>query len=162
LPLEGGSLTTKTRSYTVWCTATGAQAPCLELDETQRLDSTHTVTARAFYDGFGRLAETRSPAPNGQDVVVHYFYDASGREVFQSVPYYVAAYTGMSGSSAFASPDSAQVGTTHSYITHRDTRVVDPYSNRVKTTTSVVCSAPGTSDTACYLQTLTLDPLNHE
>ena len=59
LPGEGVGLTTTGTTYTVWCSPTGAQAPCVEIDETQRLDGSNTVTQRSFYDALGRLVETR-------------------------------------------------------------------------------------------------------
>ena len=46
---------TKQWGYTVWCAALGAQTPCIELDQTQRLDSSTTVLTRSFYDGLGHL-----------------------------------------------------------------------------------------------------------
>jgi hypothetical protein len=52
----------------VWCSGTAAQAPCMEVDRTQRVSGTAPATSRAFYDGLGRLVETRSPGPAGQDV----------------------------------------------------------------------------------------------
>jgi YD repeat-containing protein len=76
---RGASQATQTTSYTVWCGGTAAQAPCTEVDRTQRLNSTTTTTSRAFYDGLGHLVETRSPAPGGQDVVRYSFYDVSQR-----------------------------------------------------------------------------------
>lgn len=71
LPGETAGDTTTSWTYTTWCNATGAQNPCLELDQTQRVDATHTRTTRAFYDGAGRLVETRAPGPGGQDVIVY-------------------------------------------------------------------------------------------
>jgi len=66
----GASQATLSTSYTVWCTGVaGGEAPCVEVDKTQRLNSTTTATSRAFYDGFGHLVETRSPAPGSKDVV---------------------------------------------------------------------------------------------
>ena len=67
LPGETAGDTTTGWTYTVWCATTGAQAPCLELDQTQRVDATHTRTSRAFYDGWGHLVETRT-SPGGQVV----------------------------------------------------------------------------------------------
>ncbi len=109
-PGEGVGLTTTSTTYTVWCAATGAQAPCVEIDQTQRLDASNTVTQRSFYDGLGRLVETRTPAPNSKDVVRYTFYDSSGHPYFGSNAYFVTAYTGAPGAAAFSTPDVAQVG----------------------------------------------------
>src|SRR5205807_4968733 len=43
LPGEAAGLTTLGSGYTFWCSGTGAQSPCLEVDRTQRLNSTTTV-----------------------------------------------------------------------------------------------------------------------
>src|SRR5207247_9599293 len=67
LPGETAGLTTSATTYTSWCSGSGGQSPCLEVDTTQRLNSTTTVTSRAFYNGFGPLLETPSPAPTRQD-----------------------------------------------------------------------------------------------
>ncbi|HEY7348348.1 MAG TPA: hypothetical protein VH599_08535 [Ktedonobacterales bacterium] len=161
LPGETSGLTTTT-SYTFWCTAGSAQSPCVEVDTTQRLTATTTITVRAFYDGYGRLVETRSPAPNGQDVVHFRYYDASGRAVFESIAYFVAAYTGAPGAAAYSIPDSTQPGTSATYTNLRSTTVTDALSHASTATTSVVCAAPGTGESACYVQTLSVDPLNHQ
>jgi RHS repeat-associated protein len=163
LPGEGGGLTTTAAAYTVWCSGTAAQTPCVEVDSTQRLNSTTTVTARSFYDGLGHLVETRTPAPGGQDVVRYSLYDAAERQVFQSVPYLVAAYTGGAGSAAFSIPDSTQAGTTYAYDgLGRQTSTTDALSDHGTSAYSVVCGAAGTGDNACNEQTLTVDGNGHQ
>jgi RHS repeat-associated protein len=163
LPGEGAGLTTTGTAYTVWCPGTAAQAPCLEVDHTRRLNGTTTVTSRGFYDGLGRLVETRTPAPGGHDVVRYTFYDPSGREAFQSVAYFVAAYSGAPGSAAYSIPDSTQAGTTTTYDgLGRTTSTTDPLSHRATTAYSMACGAAGTGDTACYQQVLSVDPRGHQ
>jgi RHS repeat-associated protein len=163
LPGEASGLTTISSSYTVWCSGTAAQTPCAEIDRTQRLNATTTVTARAFYNGFGQLVETRSPAPNGQDIVQYAYYDPSRRLVFKSVPYFVGAYTGGPGSAAYSVPDATQAGSTYANDgLGRTVSVTDALSARTTTGYSVVCNAAGTNDTACYEQVLTRDPLGHQ
>jgi YD repeat-containing protein len=162
LPGEGAGLTTTGTSYTVWCSATGAQSPCVEVDRTQRLDNSTTVTSRAFYDGLGHLVETRSPAPGGQDVVRYSFYDPSQRLAFESVPYFVSAYSGGPGSAAYSIPDSNQAGTTFTYDgLGRTTSSTDALSHRSTTSYSTVCNAPGT-DAGCYEQKLSVDRDGHQ
>ncbi len=160
LPGEGSGLTTTTTSYTVWCSGTSAQMPCFEVDTTQRLDSSTTVTSRAFYDGWGNLVETRTAAPNHQDVVQYAFYDPAGRRIFLSIPYFVPAYTGGPGASAFATPDAAQPGTSTKYNNLRSTTVTDALSHATTTTVSVECGQ--LNDSACYVLSATVDPLNHQ
>jgi RHS repeat-associated protein len=163
LPLETQGLTTGTKTYTVWCSGTGAQTPCAEIDRTQRLNSTTTVTYRDFYDGEGHLVETRVPGPNNQDVVSYSYYDPSKRVVFASVAYFVAAYTGAAGSASYSIPDDTQPGTTTYYDgLGRTTSTTDALTFITTTKWSVACNTPGTGDSACYEQSLTDDPLLHQ
>jgi RHS repeat-associated protein len=162
LPNETTGLTTQTMAYTVWCSGTLAQSPCAEIDRTQRLNITTTVTDRAFYDGMGQLVETRSPAPSG-DIVQYYFYDSSQRLAFKSIPYLVAAYGGAAGSAAYSIPDSTVAGTSTTYDgLGRTTSVEDALSETTSSGYTVVCNPPGTGDNACYEQVLTADPLGHQ
>jgi RHS repeat-associated protein len=163
LPGETAGLTTTATAYTVWCSGTAAQSPCVEVDRVQRLNAAQTVTARAFYDGLGHLVETRMPAPGGQDVVRYSFYDASERLAFQSQPYFVAAYTGGPGAAAYSIPDSTQPGTTTTYDgMGRTTSVTDALSHRIATAYTTVCAPAGTGDAACYEQALTVDGAGHQ
>jgi RHS repeat-associated protein len=161
LPGETAGLTTTATSYAVWCPATGAQAPCAEIDTTRRLDSATTVTGRQFYDGWGHLVETRTPAPGGQDVVRYAFYDPMGREVFLSSPYFVATYTGAPGAAAFSTPDATQLGTTTTYVNLRQTNLADALSFTTTSTDSVACGDIA-GDGACYERTAEVDPLGHQ
>ena len=162
MPLETAGVTTQTTAYTVWCSGSAAQSPCAEIDKTQRLNSTQTVTTRTFYDGAGNVVEVRSPGPVGQDVVQFAFYDPSQRVVFESVAYLVAAYAGGAGASAYSIPDSTVAGTTYSYDgLGRTKSVKDPLSANSNIGYGVTCNAPGTGDSACYNQVLIDDPLSH-
>jgi RHS repeat-associated protein len=160
LPAESAGLTTTATTYTDFCAATGAQMPCLEVDTTRRLNSTTTVTDRSFYDGWGRLVETRSPGPANQDVVQYALYDGAGRPFFSSVRYFVPAYTGGPGTAAFAPPDTSQPGTSTAYTNLRMTTVKDALSFPTTSTASVGCGLFG--DSACYQLTSTVDPLGHQ
>ncbi len=162
LPGETSGETTSSQTYTVFCGANTPESPCLEVDTTQRLDSATTVTSRAFYDGEGHLVETRTPGPNGQDVVQYSYYDPSGRQVFASNPYYVTGYSGAPGAGAYSIPDSTQVGTTTTYVTLRSTTVTDPLSNVTNSSSAVVCNPGGLNDSACYGQALTIDANGHQ
>jgi RHS repeat-associated protein len=135
----------------------------VEVDKTQRLNATTTATSRAFYDGLGHLVETRSPGPSGQDVVRYSFSDPSGRQVFQSVPYLVAAYTGGPGAAAYSIPDSTVAGTTSTYDgLDRLLSSTDALSFQSRKAYAVVCAAAGTGDTGCYEQTLSIDASGHQ
>jgi RHS repeat-associated protein len=162
LPGEGTGLTTTSTTYTVWCSATGAQAPCVEVDGTQRLDSGNTVTQRSFYDGLGRLVETRTPAPNGQDVVRYTFYDSSDHPYFASNAYFVTAYTGAPGAAAFAAPDVNQVGSSSTYdALDREKQVTDPLSHITTTSYAAACGVV-TGDFDCYEETKSVDANSHQ
>ena len=160
LPGETSGLTTTTTSYTDWCSGTAAQTPCVEVDTTQRLDSTTVTTSRAFYDGWGNLVELRTPGPNGQDVVQYADYDPSGRRIFLSIKYFVPAYRGGPGPAAFATPDASQPGTSTSYPNLRTTIITDALSHATTTTISIVCGQMG--DSACFVFTAVVDPLGHQ
>ena len=162
LPGETAGQTTMTTTYTDWCSGTGPQGACVEIDHSQRINGTTTVTSRAFFDGLGHLTETRVPAPGGRDVVRYSFYDEAQRLAFQSNAYFVPAYTGPPGEAAFSPPDTTVAGTTHSYLSMLSTVTVDSLSNQTTTSKSVVCGAAGTGDSACYEQDLTVDPLGHQ
>ncbi|HEY1388744.1 MAG TPA: hypothetical protein VGF38_09385, partial [Ktedonobacterales bacterium] len=164
LPGETIGLTTTSTSYTVWCAATGAQTPCVEVDSTQRLDSGNTVTSRSFYDGYGRLVETRTPAPGGQDIVQYAEYDVMGRAILTSVPYFVASYSGGPGAAAFSTPDTTtpQPNTQTTYDgLGRMTGVQNPLGQVTTTSYEKACGwAP--YDSACYEATVIHDPLQHQ
>jgi RHS repeat-associated protein len=166
LPGETSGITVAT-SYTVWCTGTGAQAPCAEVDRTQRLNKTTPATYatyRAFYNGLGQLVETRSPAPNGQDVVQYRYYDSSGRLITESISYFVAAYTGGPGSAAYSTPDANQAITRYTYDgLDRAISTTDALSHTTSFSSTVVCNAAGTGDpNSCYELAKTVDPLGHQ
>jgi RHS repeat-associated protein len=159
LPGETSGLTTSTRSYnTSTCTTTGTSV-CVEIDQTQRVDSADTVTTRSFYDGFGQLVETRTPAPTaGNDLIAYATYDAAGRVTVQSEPYSIAAYTG--SGFAYATPDANQPKTTYAYPSLRTTTAADPLGNQSTSIVSVECGQIG--DSACYEVTTAVDPLVHQ
>jgi RHS repeat-associated protein len=148
--------------YTNWCSGTSSQSPCEEIDEIDRLNSNTTTTTRAFYDGEGRLVETRTPGPSEQDVVTYVYYDTAGRQIFKSNPYFVTSYTGMPGVAAYSIPDSTQPGTSNNYPNLRQMSVTDPNSHTTTTTASVICGVAGTSDTGCYAQSMVVDANGHE
>jgi RHS repeat-associated protein len=160
LPGEGTGLTTTTTSYTFWCATTGAQIPCAEIDTTRRLDSSTTVTSRAFYDGYGHLIEIRAAGPGGQDVVQYAIYDTSQRRVFLSIQYFVAAYTGGPGAAALSIPDLSQAGTSTTFTNLRSTTLRDALSNATTTSVAVGCGLG--NDPACYAISTTVDQLAHQ
>jgi RHS repeat-associated protein len=124
--------------------------------------ATGMTISRAFYDGLGRLVETRTFAPGNQDVVSYRSYDTSGRLAFQSAPYFVAAYGGLPGYSAYAAPDASQPGKTYTYDgLGRLISTKNALSNQTTYTMSVACGTIS-GDSACYEQTVTIDANNHQ
>ncbi|HLY31964.1 MAG TPA: hypothetical protein VKQ36_13115, partial [Ktedonobacterales bacterium] len=91
-PGDSYSSPTTSYSYPVTCSQTGAQTPCVALTTTQRLSGSVTYQSGTFYDGWGRPAETLKPeGVNGTTctfAVTYTLYDASGRAVFTSNPYF--------------------------------------------------------------------------
>jgi RHS repeat-associated protein len=163
LPGETSGQPTTSWSYQDFCGATGAQSPCVEVTTTQQLNDTQAVTSFAFYDGFGRLVETRSPGPDNQDVVQYRYYDPSGRVVFESISYFVPAFAGNPQTTlAFSIPDSTQPGTSKSYDgMGRILTQTDALSYTTRASYGVVCGIIS-GDTACYEQGLIVDPLGHQ
>ena len=162
LPGESAGNTTKQWTYTDWCSGTATQAPCTEIDEIDRLNSTTTTTSRAFYDGEGRLVETRKPGPSGQDMVTYAYYDTAGRQILKSNSYFVTAYMGVAGPAAYSIPDSTQPGTSTTYTSLRQISVTDPNSHTTTTIDSVTCGVAGTSDSGCYVQSTVQDANGNE
>jgi YD repeat-containing protein len=159
-----GPATQTTTYYNNQCPATGASSPCVEVDTTSRTSSSTSVLTRQFYDGENRLVETRTAAPGGQDVVQYTLYNAAGQAAQSSVKYFVTAYTGPGGvTAAYSIPDSTQNGTITSFDgLGRMIQAEDALSNVGHIAYSIVCNAAGTSDSACYEQTLATDPNNHQ
>jgi RHS repeat-associated protein len=164
LPGETSGETTESWSYTTWCASlSAANSPCVEVDDSKRYGSgsTDTVTSRAFYDGAGRLAETRSPGPSGQDVVAYADYDAAGHFTFESSSYFVAAYGGAAGPAAYSVPDTTQVGTSTVYDgAERVTSVTDAVGH--VTATSYAPAQGLNGDTGYYEATTITDPQGHQ
>jgi RHS repeat-associated protein len=161
LPGKTAGDATKSWLYTNWCSGTASQAPCEEIDQIDRLDSGTTTTTRAFYDGEGRLVETRAPGFNGQDVVTYAYYDVAGRQVAKSNPYFVPTSSGIPGPAAYSIPDSTQPGATTSYANLRTTSATDANSHTTTSTASVICGVAGTSDSGCYAQSMMVDANGH-
>jgi RHS repeat-associated protein len=164
-PGEGTGLLTTQYVYSIWCPATGPSLPCSEQDTIQRYDGTPNgvVDSRTFFDGWGRIAEVRTPADTSNDVVHYTTYDAKGQAVFASRPYYVAAYTGGPGGTvsqnAYSAPDATQVGTStiHDAL-GREMQSTDP-AGAVMTTSFSQVSGP---DGAVYQGVQVIDALHHK
>ncbi len=170
LPGEGTGLTTTSTAYDDFCNATGAQGPCLEVDQTQRLNSTTTVTSRGFYNGLGQLVETRTPGPNNQDVIVNTAYDVMGHKAYQSLPYFVPAYTGAPGSAAYYVPQVngqgqfTQAGGTWQY-NGMDQVTVATDANSATTTTTYTTSCTVENFNGlyyCFVVDTTVDANSHQ
>ena len=156
LPGDSASQRTTDTRYTLSCAGTSV---CVEVDQVQRIDVLNTLTSRSFYDGWGRLVETRTPGVNNQDVVRYAVYDASGRLAKQSNPYFVASGSG------YSPPDLAQKATAYGYdVLGRPTSTTDALGNTSTIFRGSVCnvSLPGTPDPGCYEETVSTDANHHQ
>jgi YD repeat-containing protein len=154
LPGDTTSSPTTSTTYTVTCPTTGAQLPCVEIDTTQRLVGSTTVTSKAFYDGYGRPVETQTPVPGGQTVVRYTNYDAAGHDVYDSIPFLVATPSG------FVQPTGAPSGTSYTYDgLGRVLSVKDPLSH---TTTTSYTLEHYTTDGAYYEKPAVVDANSHQ
>ena len=164
LPGDPANANTVSYAYAISCGA-APQPPCVEVDMNQFLGTTPTsgpMVARRFYDGWGHLVETRgisAGVTQGSEDVVHFTdYDKSGRESARSVGYFIPQW---SSGATYATPDRTQPVTSTSYDgLGRVIAVTDPLSHQTTTSYSVACNIAG--DSACYLQTLSRDPLQHQ
>ena len=90
--------------------------------------STGGTWERQFFDGFGNLVQLQRPHTNwkengdgtGQEVVIDTTYDALGRTISQSVPYFRASYVYTTNASGlvvnpYQTPDVSQPHTTTTY-----------------------------------------------
>ncbi len=162
-PGDSSTNPTMKMAYANWCAGTAAQTPCVEQDSAQQLvtNSGAYVTTRTFYDGMGRVVETRSPATSGSDIVTFTLYGANGYPT-SSVRYFVAAYTGAAGQAAFSIPDSTVAESTSTADgLGRQTSATDALSNTTHTSYSVNCAAVS-GDSACYEETATIDANGHQ
>jgi RHS repeat-associated protein len=109
---------TTSYSYQVTCATTGASEPCTALLATQRLSGTTTVTSATYYDGWGRAVETVKPqnySGGACTFVVQYTTcDASGRQQYQSDPYFVG-YTQADCAPRYFRPDLSKPLSSQSY-----------------------------------------------
>ena len=163
LPGETSGLTTATWTYVVTCggAGSGPQTPCVRVDQTQRVNASTTVAAHAFYNGYGQLAESRTQAPGGQDVVRYVVYDSSGREIQASNPYFVAAWDGVTGF-GYSLDDVNQSRAILSYDgLGRTLSSADPLGNATTTSYGVNCAVTS-GDSSCYAATSVTDANAHQ
>ena len=69
--------------------------------ETKRLDSNTTQTTVSYFDGLGRVVQTKTSAPGGQWITTDRLHDASGGVLWESLPYFT-------GSPVYSAPKSDQ------------------------------------------------------
>ncbi|GER89975.1 hypothetical protein KDW_41370 [Dictyobacter vulcani] len=173
----GDAITSPTVSYSYKNTCTqGATNPCLELDTTTRQVSggTQTVTTQQWFDGQGRVVETKAPGPNlwskvpkiPSTVITYTLYDTMGRATTKSLPYAISSLAG----TGYIAPNLAQARTVTNYdglgrplgsVTYQD-------ANTIKLSTSIAYTvAQGLpsftqNTTLPFERTTTLDAYNHQ
>ncbi|GER89989.1 hypothetical protein KDW_41510 [Dictyobacter vulcani] len=173
----GDSITSPTVSYSYKNTCTqGTTSPCLELDTTTRQVSggTQTVTTQQWFDGQGRVVETKAPGPNlwskvpkiPSTLITYTLYDNMGRATTKSLPYAISSLAG----TGYIAPNLAQARTVTNYdglgrplgsVTYQD-------ANTIKLSTSIAYTvAQGLpsftqNTTFPFERTTTLDAYNHQ
>ena len=86
-------------------------------------ESSETLDEYKFYDGFGRLIQSKSEAVDSQQIAVDYYYDELGRIKFKSNPYYVGF------SENYSDPDSGIPKTNYNYdVLDRVIEAINPDS----------------------------------
>ncbi len=74
------------------------------IKQSQTLQETHRISSHSYYDGLGRIIQTKTPTETANTwATIDYFYDASGRNYKTSVPYPV-----VSSPAAYTTPDTSQ------------------------------------------------------
>ncbi|WP_126556624.1 RHS repeat-associated core domain-containing protein [Dictyobacter kobayashii] len=166
---------TITYAYKNTCTQ-GSTAPCLELDTTTRQISggTQTVTTQQWYDGQGRLIETKAPGPNlwskvpkiSSTLITYTVYDTMGRATTKSLPYAISSLSG----TGYIAPNLAQARTVTTYdglgrplgsATYQDATTIK-LSTSVAYTVGVGLPSFTQSTTLPFERTTTLDAYNHQ
>ncbi len=163
-PGDTTSNPTTTMIYDIWCNG-GTSLPCMEVDTLQNLGGGNTVRTRAYYDGDGRLVETRKPGPagSGDDVIQYALYNAMGDRTFLSQPFFALAETGGPGPSTYYLPTGNETGASTTYDSlGRTLTTKDPLSATTTTAYTEACDISGTSDSACYRVTTTVDANGHQ
>ncbi|GHO64329.1 hypothetical protein KSC_032210 [Ktedonobacter sp. SOSP1-52] len=172
----GDSANYPTISYTYNNTCTnGSTVPCVEIDATARVTSgnTRTTTTQQWYDGLGRLVETKKPGPNmlskvpaiPSALISYTIYDNMGRATTKNMPYAVSALT-----SGYVTPDLNQPRTVTSYdslgrslgtITYGDATTIMQEVSTSYTVAQGVATLSSENSTA-YEQSIALDAYNHQ
>ncbi len=117
LPLDTLAFPTQNYSYNFTAGTVGS----ILVNQREQNGQTGTIDSYKFYDGFGRLIQTKVEAPNSQQIVLDIYYDPLGRISKQSNPYFIAA------SANYSMPNSTVAGTSFSYdVLNRLVRVTNP------------------------------------
>jgi len=105
LPIDTMSLPTQEYSYNFTSTDEGK----IIVKQREQSGAAGTLDSYKFYDGFGRLIQTKTEAPNSRQIVVNTYYDGLGRIKEQSNPYFVVT------SDSYSAPNTTIAKTTFSY-----------------------------------------------
>ncbi|GCE23180.1 hypothetical protein KDK_69800 [Dictyobacter kobayashii] len=175
------TLTSPTTTYTYKNTCSqGSTAPCLELDTTTRIVSggTQTVTTQQWYDGQGRLIETKAPGPNlwskvpkiSSTLITYtiYDYDSTGRaRITKSLPYAISALSG----TGYIAPNLAQARTVTIYdglgrplgsVTYQDTSTIVLSTSVSYQVANALPGFTKEQSTTPFERTITVDAYNHQ
>lgn len=92
----------------IYTNYTGPSSP-FQVETARRLTASQTSTSYEFYDGLGRVIQTKAGLPNNQQAVSHSTYDTQGLLAEEYVPYPVTF------SSNYVAVDNEKPKTTHRY-----------------------------------------------
>ncbi|GHO82246.1 RHS repeat domain-containing protein [Dictyobacter formicarum] len=174
----GDTLTSPTITYTYKNTCTqGSTAPCLELDTTTRIvsDGTQTVTTQQWYDGQGRLIETKTPGPNlwskvpkiPSTLITYTIYDNMGRATTKSLPYAISLLSG----TGYIAPNLAQARTVTNYdglgrslgtATYQDASTIMLSTSISYQVANALPSFNKEQSTTPFERTITVDAYHHQ
>ena len=85
LPFDTLTLPTQEYSYDFTTVDEGK----IIVKQREKNGTSNTLDTYKFYDGFGRLIQTKTESPNSKQIVVDSYYDEFGRIKEQSNPYFV-------------------------------------------------------------------------
>jgi YD repeat-containing protein len=89
LPFDTIGLPTQEYEYNF----TSTNADKIVIKQREQNNTSNTLDKYKFYDGFGRLIQTKTESINGKQIAVDYYYDFSGKIKAQTNPYFVSAST---------------------------------------------------------------------
>ena len=105
LPYDTPSLPTRTYSYSF----DGISPESIKISERINSGQSQVLDYYFYYDGFGNLIQTKSPAENSQQITIDIYYDPQKKVIRQSIPYFSQETTN------YSSPNLTTLGINYTY-----------------------------------------------